>query len=105
MANVMNKKTKTDIGSVVYFQASESYSLLICADGQVIMKSRPMKKYEPDLNANGWCKIHKSYIVNPNFVLSISEDRKNICLQNGIILPISRRLMTKVIKWRSENIN
>jgi two-component system, LytTR family, response regulator len=97
-------KPKTDIEKVVYFQASDSYSLMICADGQVIMKSRPMKKYEPILNANGWCKIHKSYMVNPSFVLRITDDRKNICLQNGNVLPISRRLKTKVVKWRSQNL-
>jgi two-component system, LytTR family, response regulator len=99
----MNKpKPIHSLLEVAYFQASESYSLMVFADGRVLVKSRPMKKYEPELTKNGWCKIHRSYMVNPQYVQHISEDRDSIFLQNGKVLPISRRQKLSVISWRSK---
>jgi DNA-binding LytR/AlgR family response regulator len=65
------------------------------------LKSRPMKKYIPSLEAIGWCRIHRSYMVNPSFIGHVSPDRNSISLQNGESLPISRRLRKTVLAWRS----
>lgn len=91
--------------NALYIQASESYSLLKLNDGKTQVKTRPMKFFMNILESNGWCQIHKSFMVNPQFVESITQDRTGICLQNGQILPISRRNKQKVVKWRNaENI-
>jgi DNA-binding LytR/AlgR family response regulator len=65
------------------------------------MKTRPAKFFEPILKENGWCRIHKSYFVNPKFVEHISEKRNSIYLHNGAELPISRRNKKSVTKWLS----
>lgn len=95
-----NKPLNTNLDEVAYFQAAESYSIIVWADGKTLVKSRPMKKYEPNLLANGWCRIHRSYMVNPLFVKQISEDRDFIFLESGKILPISRRMKNQVLEWR-----
>lgn len=84
-----------------YLKAAESYCLFIKADGKFDMKTRPVKYFEPMLQANGWCRIHRSYFVNPHFVEHISDDRNSIFLQNGTELPISRRNKKSVSKWLS----
>jgi two-component system, LytTR family, response regulator len=86
--------------NALYIQASESYSLLKLADGKTHVKTRPMKFFINILETYGWCQIHKSYMVNPQFVESITADCNGICLQNGQILPISRRNKKAVLKWR-----
>lgn len=95
------KPNQTNLQEVAYFQAAESYSIVVWPNGHTLMKSRPMKKFIPNLEAHGWCRIHRSYIVNPTFIGHISADRNRICLQNGESLPISRRLRKSVLAWRS----
>lgn len=94
------KSTLTNLDEMAYFQAAESYSIIVWANGKTLVKSRPMKKYEPNLIANGWCRIHRSYMVNPLFVKQISEDRDFIYLKSGKMLPISRRMKIQVLEWR-----
>lgn len=94
----MSRKT-TNLKTGVYMKASESYCFLIQPDGKTEIKTRPIKYFEPILQENGWCRIHRSYFVNPHFVEHISDDRNSIFLQNGIELPISRRNKKNVVKW------
>ncbi len=94
----MSRKITT-LETGAYMKAAESYCLFIKADGKFDMKTRPVKYFEPILEANGWCRIHRSYFVNPHFVAHLSEDRNHILLQNGIELPISRRNKKQVLNW------
>lgn len=87
--------------TALYMQAAESYSLLKLENGNTQIKTRPMKFFEEKLSKNGWLKIHKSFMVNPLYVQSITNDRNGIQLQNGQVLPISRRNKKEVFKWRS----
>lgn len=95
-----NSKNIINLQEIAYFQAAQSYSIIVWANGETLMKTRPMKKYIPNLEAQGWCRIHRSYMVNPTFIGHISEDRNSILLQNGESLPISRRLKKSVLAWR-----
>jgi two-component system LytT family response regulator len=101
--NTMPKKKSIlqNLNEAVYFQAAQSYSIVVWANNNTLIKSRPMKKYIPSLEAIGWCRIHKSYMVNPEFIGHISADRNSISLLNGKSLPISRRLRKNVLAWRS----
>lgn len=100
-----NKPIKTNLDEVAYFQAANSYSIIVWANGNTLVKSRPMKKYVPNLLANGWCRIHRSFTVNPNYVSQISDDREYVHLTNGKQLPISRRLKANVLHWRNGKIS
>lgn len=90
------------LDNAAYLKASDSYCFVVFPTGSTQIRSRPMKFYAQPLLENGWCRIHKSYMVNPEFVQNISEDRESIFLQNGTELPISRRKRTQVIKWRNK---
>jgi DNA-binding LytR/AlgR family response regulator len=90
-----------NLQTALYIQASESYSIVFQVIGKPFIKSKPLKNYAQNLFDNGWCRIHRSYLVNPFFVDSITECRTNICLQNGEVLPISRRKLKSVLKWRN----
>ncbi len=88
----------------VYVKADESYTLLFWANGKKLVKPRPMKYYEASFAAQGWYRIHRSYMVNPVFITSITPDREHIQLLDGTELPISRRKKKEVLKWRSAAI-
>lgn len=94
------KKSIENSQNTAYFQATESYSILVWADGHKLMKSRPIKFYADSLEAQGWCRIHRSYMVNPDFISQIMPDREHILLNNGTQLPIARRKIKSVLVWR-----
>ncbi len=88
----------------MYLQASESYCILVMQNGKIKMKSRPLKHFESRLFEFGWCRIHRSFIVNPMYIKEISTNRASILLETGAELPISRRLRKSVLKWRDTSI-
>lgn len=88
-----------------YVKADESYSILVWANGKKMIKPRPMKYYAASFEAQGWCRIHRSYMVNPVFITSITPDREHIQLHDGTELPISRRKKKTVLKWRKNTNN
>lgn len=96
--NIENSQTLT------YMQACESYSILVNLNGEKLLKSKPMKFFEASFTAKGWFKVHRSFMVNPEFVNNISENRDFIFLKNGIKLPIARRKLKTVAQWRMKNI-
>jgi two-component system, LytTR family, response regulator len=98
------KNLTNEIKEAIYIKAAESYSTLILTNGKSNMYSRPMKYFAEILIEKGWFKIHKSYMVNPQFIAHITSDRESILLQNGKLLPISRRKLPFVLKWRNNNI-
>jgi two-component system, LytTR family, response regulator len=91
--------------NALYMQANESYSILKMQNGNCLLKTRPMKFFSEKLTQLGWRKIHKSFMVNPLYVQSITNDRNGIQLQNGQVLPISRRNKKEVFKWRNFNMS
>jgi two-component system, LytTR family, response regulator len=99
------KNINNQIPDAMYIEADVSYSKLILFDGKSNMYSKPMKFFSEILTENGWFKIHKSYMVNPQYIAQITTDRENILLQNGIVLPISRRKRTSVLKWRNNVVS
>lgn len=94
----------SNIKNAIYIKAAESYSILKMNNGNTFVKTRPMKFFAEILAGNGWCRIHKSFMVNPLYIQKITVDRNAICLQNGEILPISRRNIKNVLKWRNSFI-
>ena len=96
------KTSNSNLDTAAYLKASESYCFAIFPTGTTQMRSRPMKFYANPLIANGWFRIHRSYLVNPEYVKQISEDQDSVFLINGTVLPISRRNRRKVIKWRNK---
>lgn len=101
----MHLSKQIDHQTALYIQAAESYSIVVQLVGKPILKSRPLKNYAEYLQNLGWCRIHRSYLVNPQFVISLTENRENICLKNGEILPISRRNLKTVLQWRKHSIS
>ncbi len=101
----MKTAKQHNYNEAAYLEAAQAYCIITWACGKKLVISRPLKKYANNLAASGWCRIHRSYMVNPLFVKQISADREFICLESGQKLPISRWLKSQVILWRQQFIN
>jgi two-component system, LytTR family, response regulator len=96
-----SKTQKPTLATAAYLQASQAYCIVYWSTGETYLQCRPLKKYATNLLQKGWCRIHRSFLVNPDFIKNISEDRESIYLQNGKSLPISRRNLKNVLQWKN----
>lgn len=81
-----------EINSIIYCEASGSYSHIYFADHPAICSSRQIHEYEALLEDVGFVRIHKSYLVN---LLHIKEYVRGegglVILSNEKELEVSRR--------------
>lgn len=80
------------ISRIVYCEADENYTKIHTVGGETILVSRTLKVVEEMLPADYFFRIHKSFLVNMNYVKSYNRNEGHkILLENGIELEIATR--------------
>jgi two-component system LytT family response regulator len=78
--------------SILYCEADSNYCHIKCVDGKKITLSKTLKYVEELLPENIFNRIHKSYLVNLNYVNRFHKNDDYIVeLSNGEKLPVSVR--------------
>lgn len=78
--------------SILYCEADSNYCNIICLDGKKITLSKTLKYVEELLPSSIFQRIHKSYLVNLNYVNRFNKtDEFLVELTNGESLPVSVR--------------
>jgi two-component system LytT family response regulator len=78
--------------AVLYCEANSNYCRVICLDGRIIILSKTLKHIEQILPLKIFQRIHKSYLVNLNYVSRFNKTNVlEIELTNGEKLPVSIR--------------
>jgi two-component system, LytTR family, response regulator len=89
-----------ELADIIYIEARNSYSMFHLANGKSIISTRSIKEYEQMLTDKGFFRIHKSYIVNVGFVISISKtDGDMVILKNNERLPLAYRRKEAFLKY------
>ena len=80
-----------ETNKIMYIKGEGAYSEVFCSDGTKQLVSRNLKNFEDILCSDSrFLRIHKSYIVNFNFVTAYNKsDGGNIELKNKIQIPVS----------------
>ncbi|MCH2233591.1 MAG: LytTR family DNA-binding domain-containing protein [Crocinitomicaceae bacterium] len=87
------------VGDILRIEASRSYSTIFLASGEEILSSKNMGHYENLLPEGHFIKVHRSHIVNLNFIESISRSEGGfVKLSNGYEVPLSRRKKDDFLK-------
>lgn len=83
---------------ITYLEADINYTIFHLKNGKKIISSFTLKKYETDIQLNGFLRVHKSFLLNPQFIKHFNQIGKKgtIQLTTGKILEVSRRKMTMV---------
>ena len=76
---------------VLYCQAESNYCCIKKIDGQSKMATKTLKYVEEILPDSTFKRIHKSYVINLNYVVRYHKANKEIELTNGEKLPVSFR--------------
>ncbi|WP_235299053.1 LytR/AlgR family response regulator transcription factor [Portibacter marinus] len=81
---------------IIRAEGFSNYTKIFRDNGKSILTAKTLKEYEKLLKPFGFLRTHKSHLVNPAFLHSISKNAV-IILKNGDLIPIAKR-RRKVIK-------
>lgn len=80
-----------DQDEVVRLESDGSYTFLHLRDRDKILISKPIGELEPKLSIGKFYRVHRSHIVNIDFIDKyVREDGGYVLLINGDIVPVSR---------------
>lgn len=79
--------------SILFCEANSNYCRIFSVDGREILLAKTLKNIEEQLvQTNLFHRIHKSYLVNLNYILRLNKSGTlEVELHNGIKLPVSVR--------------
>ncbi|HEX8546264.1 MAG TPA: LytTR family DNA-binding domain-containing protein, partial [Cytophagaceae bacterium] len=81
-----------ETSNIFYIEADSNYSIFHLRDGTKLVISKPLKEFEDILDTADFARIHKSAIVNLNYIQSYSNKHGfEVKLDNDIVLSVSRR--------------
>lgn len=76
---------------ILYCKAESNYCSIKKIDGITKLATKTLKYVEEILPTNTFKRIHKSYVINLNYVVRYNKSNKEIELTNGEKLPVSFR--------------
>ena len=80
------------LNDIVYCEADVNYTRLHTVHGKVLMVSKTLKSIEEMLPEESFFRIHKSFLVNMNYLKSYSKsDGYEVTLETGHRLPVALR--------------
>ena len=78
-------------------EGRNNYTHFFLADNTVIVTSKTIKEYEEILSGYNFLRVHKSHLVNLDFVGELTPDHRLI-LKNKISIEVSRRRRPDVVE-------
>ncbi|MDA3817550.1 MAG: LytTR family DNA-binding domain-containing protein [Prolixibacteraceae bacterium] len=95
---IKNNKTThyIDVNQIIFCKADRMYSRIFISNSKSIVCSHPLKFLENILPTTIFCRIHKSYILNINFLTQVKKknNRKYAILKESIEIPIAKNKKT-----------
>jgi len=99
---VINSLDKIDIikfNELMYITSTGKYSTFVLSTGRSVVSSTNIGQYFWRLPSENFLRVHNSFIVNIDFVLSIQKgDNWNCILENDVSIPISRRKRDEIME-------
>lgn len=85
------------VSQIIRCEADSNYTHFYLNNSTVFTSSRTLKEYEYILSEHQFIRIHKSHIINRNYVERITNDQV-LVLKNNSTFDISRRRIAEVKK-------
>jgi two-component system LytT family response regulator len=95
-SNDVSEISLTDFKEIIYCKAEGNYTR-IYSQNKSILVTKVLKCFESTLPSDVFIRIHKTYIVNLDFIIGL-KGNKRIILRTDIELPVSRRRRSYIIK-------
>lgn len=86
------------VSNIVRIEASSNYSKLFFNNDKPLIVAKVLHWFEDKLEEKFFYRIHRTHIVNRQFISTISIDNNLLTLANGEQLKISRRRKENILK-------
>lgn len=89
--------------SIAYLEADINYTIFHLKDGKKVVTSFTLKKYEKNSYLQGFLRVHKSFLLNPDFIETIEKEGKKatVNMQDGTKVRVSRRRLHLVTSFKA----
>ena len=78
------------LSEILYCQADDNFSCFHFINGKKALICRPLKYYEKTLEAYNFYRVHRSYIINLEYVKRYVKGKGgSVVLENGATIPVS----------------
>jgi DNA-binding LytR/AlgR family response regulator len=90
---ILNQRTvkKISVNNVVLLKGNINYTTFYLKHGEEKVVARTLKFFEPFLETHGFLRVHRSFMINPNFVKEYNHKQEFLTMSNGHKAAISRR--------------
>jgi DNA-binding LytR/AlgR family response regulator len=98
---VINHKTsqKVFIKNVVLLKGDSNYTTFHFKFGKEKLVARTIKFFESHLEAQGFLRVHRRYLINPLYIQKYDEQNEVLMMANGLEATISRRRKGALKNW------
>ena len=87
------------LSNIVRIEGDNNYSTFYLNNGTKILVSKTLKEYEEKLEQEHFFRIHKSHIINLNYLTKLlKEDALLVQMQDGTLLEVSIRRRAELLK-------
>lgn len=84
---------------VLYIEAADNFSMIYLVSGKKLMACRKLKFYEDNLSSSGFCRIHRSSIINVDHVVKYNKGKGGmVTLSSGKQLDVSLSRKNKFLE-------
>ncbi len=81
-----------DPNEIIYLESNRKYTVFHLKNGDQLVAAKNIGWYEDTIDPQTFFRIHKSYIINLQYIISINKSGGNYCeLIGGKSLPIAKR--------------
>ncbi|MCU0469335.1 MAG: LytTR family transcriptional regulator DNA-binding domain-containing protein [Arcicella sp.] len=90
---IINHKTlkKVSVKNVVLLKGDVNYTVFHLLHGREKIVARSIKFFEKFLETHGFLRVHRSFMINPNYVEMYNQEKDILTMRNGHEATISRR--------------
>lgn len=78
-------------------EGCNNYTHFFLTDNTVIITSRTIKEYEETLEGHNFLRVHKSHLVNLDYIEEITSENK-LVLKNKVSIEVSRRRKPELLE-------
>lgn len=82
---------------IIRLEARSNYTKIYFADQPALVSARVLKDFESALQPFGFLRIHRSHLINKNYIADINASG-NVVLADTSIYGVSRRKKCAVLK-------
>jgi two-component system, LytTR family, response regulator len=84
---------------ILYFESDNNYTMIHLMNGSKILISKTIKTIEEELQHSFFFRIHRSFIINSNYITKYNSLDGFVYLNNSIQIPISDRKRKDFVRF------